>query len=120
VGDEKIAAILDTGNDSSIILPEEYSKKLPLESAPKRVGYAFSAAGKQPILSARLKGTMRMGTTILDHPEIHFMKGGKPNIGFPILRTLTLVMDPTGRRDWILPATATQNVCVAPLGANGS
>lgn len=107
----KISAILDTGNDLSIILPLEYVTKLPLENAPERIGYAYSAAGKQPILGARLNGTMKIGVATFAHPELHFMRGGRPNIGFPILRTLTVIMDPTGHRDWVLSTAGGHDAC---------
>lgn len=111
VGDLKIRAILDTGNDSPIILPLEYIAKLPLEKAPVQMGYEYSAAGRQPLLVGRLNGTMKIGPTKLEHPEIHFMKGGRPNIGFPILRELTIIMDPTGHRDWVLSPSDAHNAC---------
>jgi len=111
VGDLKIPAILDTGNDSPIILSLDYIAKLPLEKAPVRIGYAYSAAGRQPLLSGRLNGTMKIGPKNLEHPEIHFMKGGRPNIGFPILRELTIIMDPTGHRDWVLSPADAHDAC---------
>jgi|GEM_PF-567989 len=113
IGDLKITAMLDSGNDSSIILPMEYIKKLPLVAVPVPIGYAVSAAGKQPILSAHLKGTVKIGDVTLDGPEIIFMAGGKPNVGLPILRKLTVVMDPTEGRDWVLSADPAQKSCAA-------
>ena len=117
VGDLKITAILDSGNDASIILPMEYVEKLPLVSAPIPIGYAVSAAGKQPILSARLKGTMKIGSSMLDGPEIRFMAGGRPNVGLPVLRTLTVVMDPSEGRDWVFSADLAQDGCAAAIAA---
>ena len=103
IGALRIAAILDSGNDASIILPMDFVDKLELVTAPVNIGYAVSAAGKQPILSAYLKGTLKIGDAVIDHPEIRFMAGGRPNVGFPILRKLTVVMDPSEGRDWVLP-----------------
>ena len=116
IGDMKIAALLDSGNDSSIILPMEYVKKLSLVAAPIPIGYVTSAAGKQPILSAHLKGTVKVGSVTLDKPEILFMAGGTPNVGLPILRQLTVVMDPTEGRDWVLSADPAQEDCPAETG----
>lgn len=113
IGDLKITAILDSGNDSSIILPMEYVKELSLVAAPVPIGYAVSAAGKQPILSAHLKGAVKIGSVTLDGPEIRFMAGGTPNVGLPILRELTVVMDPTEGRDWVLSADPAQEDCTA-------
>ena len=110
IGELKIPAILDTGNDSAIILPTEYIHQIPLEGAPTRIGYVYTAAGKQPLFGGRLNGILTIGSVRLDHPEIHFAKDGKPNIGFPILRALTVLMDPTGHRDWILSSDG-RNTC---------
>jgi len=116
IGEMKIPVLLDSGNDSSIILPMEYIKKLSLVAAPVPIGYATSAAGQQPIFSAHLKRTAKLGSVTLDQPEIIFMAGGKPNVGLPILRKLTIVMDPTEGRDWVLSADPAQEDCPAGTG----
>ena len=114
IGPLKIPAILDSGNDSSFILPMDYIAQLTLEAPPTAIGYAVSAAGRQPILSAHLKGSMKIGDAVLDRPEIRFMAGGRPNVGLPILKKLTLVIDPSSQRDWVLSADSTQGTCTAP------
>ena len=113
IGGLKVTALLDSGNDATIILPMEYVEKLPLVAAPVPIGYAVSAAGKQPILSAHLKGSLKIGGATLDGPEIRFMAGGTPNVGLPILRKLTVVMDPSESRDWVLSADPAQEDCPA-------
>jgi len=116
IGDLRIPALLDTGNDSSIILPMEYIKKLSLVAAPVPIGYATSAAGKQPIYRAHLTGSAKLGSVTLDQPEIIFMAGGTPNVGLPILRQLTVVMDTTEGRDWVLSSDPAQKDCPAGTG----
>jgi hypothetical protein len=101
-----VPAILDTGNDVAIILPLAYKDKLTLETPPRAVGSAVSAAGSQPILMARLAGSVRIGGVTLVRPPIHFMAGGRPNIGLPVLRQITVVYDHSGSRSWIT-STAT-------------
>jgi len=113
IGNLKITALLDSGNDSSIILPMEYVKKLSLAAAPVEIGYTTSAAGKQPILGAHLKGSVKIGSVTLAGPEIRFLAGGTPNVGLPILRQLTVVMDPTEGRDWVLSADPKQDDCAS-------
>ena len=105
-GDLKITAILDSGNNSSLILPMEYVSKLSLDAPPKQIGYAVSAAGKQPIYSAHLKGSLKIGEARLEQPEVRFMEGGRPNVGLPLLRQLIVVLDPDQKRTWVLPAGA--------------
>jgi hypothetical protein len=38
----------------------------------------------------------------IENPEIRFMEGGRPNIGLPVLRRITVVYDHGGSRSWIL------------------
>jgi hypothetical protein len=38
----------------------------------------------------------------LEQPEIHFMEGGRPNIGLPILRRISVIYDHSGSRSWIV------------------
>ena len=101
-----VPAILDTGNDVAIILPLAYKDKLALDAPPRVVGSAVSAAGSQPILMARLAGSVRIGGVTLVRPPIHFMAGGRPNIGLPVLRRITVVYDHGRSRSWIT-STAT-------------
>ncbi|MET0245403.1 MAG: retropepsin-like aspartic protease [Sphingomonas sp.] len=97
-----VPAILDTGNDSSIILPLSFKDRLKLDQPPRLYGYAVSAAGRQPIYVARLVGTVRIEGVAIENPEIRFMEGGRPNIGLPVLRRITVVYDHGGSRSWIL------------------
>jgi hypothetical protein len=100
-GSLKIPAILDSGNDVPIILPSPYKTKLALEGQPVVVGYAVSAAGRQPISRARLKGTVRIGGVTLTNLDIYFMDGGRPNIGLPVLRRIKVTYDHGNARSWI-------------------
>jgi hypothetical protein len=102
----QVPAILDTGNTSSIILPLAYKDRIALQSAPVQVGFAVSSAQKLPVYRARLQGSVRIGEATLDQPEIYFMETKAPNIGFPIIRRLSVVFDPSGQRDWVLPSEA--------------
>lgn len=97
-----IAAELDTGNNEAIILPLSLAKALSLEGELKKVGEATSAAGKQPLFGARLKGAVKIGPLILDRPNILFIEGGQPNVGLPIARQLVIVFDPSEKRSWLV------------------
>lgn len=99
----RLPAKLDSGNDSALILPMRYKDQVALQAEPVRIGYAISAAGRQPIFSARLQGSLCVGPLRLEHPEVRFMEGGTANIGLGILRRLRVVYDDTGKRAWILP-----------------
>ena len=102
-GELKVPAIIDSGNDMAIILPLSYVDKLDLQAPPTPIGFAVSAAGRQPLLTARLKGVLRISSVTLNQPEIHFMEGGRPNIGLPVLRRLSVIYDHSGSRSWIVP-----------------
>lgn len=114
IGALRLPAKLDSGNDSALILPMRYKDQVALQAEPVRIGYAVSAAGRQPIFSARLKGALCVGPLRLEHPEIRFMEGGTANIGLAILRRLRVVYDDTGKRAWILP-----NLDPSPSVASG-
>lgn len=101
-GEIKIQAILDSGNDMPIILPMSYANKIPLATPLKKVGFAVSAAGRQPIFSARLKDAVKIGDFKLSQPEIYFMEGGRPNVGLPVLKQLSILFDPTNKVDWVM------------------
>lgn len=104
-GTVKIPAILDSGNDAPIILPSAYKTKLTLEDQPVVIGYAVSAAGRQPISKARLAGSVRIAGVTLNKPEVYFMDGGRPNIGLPVLRRIKVTYDHSSARSWIASDT---------------
>lgn len=108
LGKVKITAKLDSGNNAPLLLPNAYIEKLELQAPPVPAGIAVSAAGSQPVLMARLKGSLRIGSATFDQPEIRFIEGGHPNVGLPILRTLSVVYDHGGSRSWILPKKSIQ------------
>ena len=101
-GTFKVAAILDSGNDVAVILPLSYAEKLDLEGPPVEIGFAVSAAGRQPVRKARLKGSLKIAGVTLEHPEIRFTESGRPNIGLPVLRHLSVIYDHSGSRSWIV------------------
>jgi hypothetical protein len=53
-----------------------------------------------------LNGEAHIGPLTLSDPEITFV-GGTPsigNVGFRVLKNLTLVLDPEKQQSWLLPA----------------
>lgn len=100
----QIAAELDTGNNEALLLPLSLTNRLSLENPPKKVGEAASAAGRQPLFRARLKGALRIGPLKLNRPSILFIEGGQPNAGLPVARRLVILFDPSGRRSWLISA----------------
>lgn len=103
-GGRSIPAILDTGNTSDFLLPLSMAADLPLEAPPVVIGMATSAAGTQDVYEARLAEDITVGGVVIPRPRVRFMEGGRPNIGMPVLRRLTLMFDPVAKRTWVLGA----------------
>jgi hypothetical protein len=98
----QISAELDTGNNEALLFPLSLANRLSLEDPLKKVGEATSAAGRQPLFRARLKGALKIGPLTLNRPSILFIEGGQPNVGLPVARQLVVVFDPSGRRSWLI------------------
>lgn len=103
-GTMQIAAELDTGNNEALLLPLSLAKKLSLEGPLKKVGEETSAAGRQPLFRAHLKGALKIGPLTLNRPAILFIEGGQPNVGLPIARQLVVIFDPSEKRSWLISA----------------
>ena len=64
---------------------------------------AVSALGRQEVYAAQIDGDVVIGPLRLVNPRVTFSgTGAKANIGYGILRKLTLVIDPAGQRSWVL------------------
>ena len=106
LGAMQIAAELDTGNNEALLFPLSLANRLSLEDPLKKVGEATSAAGRQPLFRARLKGALKIGPLTLSRPSILFIEGGEPNVGLPVARQLVVVFDPSGKRSWLISSTS--------------
>ena len=102
IGGMKITAEFDTGNNSAFMLPLTYMSKVPLEAPATKVGTSSSAAGTyEEVYGGRLTVPMTVGGMSVEHARVLFKKDGIPNIGLPLIRTGTMVLDPSAQRDWI-------------------
>ena len=52
-----------------------------------------------------IRGAIKIGPVTLENPFVTFL-GDLANIGLPVIRRVTLVIDPVANRDWILEAGA--------------
>jgi len=102
-----VDAILDSGNDSALLLPLEVASKLSLVGAMKEIGVVVSASGRQPVYEAQVAGDIKIGPITLSGPTVRFIKGGHPNIGLPVLQRMVLAFDPSNGRSWVIEAEAT-------------
>jgi len=96
-------AHLDSGSTLGLGLGRALMKKVKLKSPPVIVGQARSVSGEQDVYSAQIDGDVRIGPVILHDPQATFTGEGQgANVGYDIMRQLTLVMDPAGQRSWVL------------------
>lgn len=100
---ETIAAHLDTGSGLGLSFPLAWAERLPLAEPLVQTGMAANHARKAPIYVSRLEGTVKVGPLTLDRPSVRFSDAVPgPNVGMALLRRLTLVIDPAGKRSWTL------------------
>ncbi|WP_109808057.1 retropepsin-like aspartic protease [Sphingosinithalassobacter portus] len=96
-----MVAHFDTGFDGALSLPLSMIDKVPLEHPAQVVGRFRSISQEGDVYGGRIRGTVRIGPVVLENPEVTFL-GDIANIGLPILRKLTLVIDAEANRNWVL------------------
>jgi hypothetical protein len=94
-------AVLDTGHDGALSLPAASVKTFALKAPAKIVGRAVSALAAQDILGGDLAGSAEIGPYSVRDPSVAFFDT-VINVGFPIIRHLTVVLDPANKRTWVL------------------
>ncbi len=105
VGGHSYDGHIDTGQPGMLMMPMTMSTEMPLDGAltdgpPARLADGVPRAVK----IGRIRGTARIGTLVLENPEVRFMEGiNRVNVGMLALRGATLVFDPAERRTWLIP-----------------
>jgi len=94
-------AVLDSGNSSALNLPADLTNSVPLKAPAKPAGKAVSALGEQDVLAGELAGALEIGPYRLRDPSVSFVDT-VINVGFPVIRHLTVVLDPANKRTWVL------------------
>jgi hypothetical protein len=87
-------------------MPLEYAQRVPLKGPLVRTEPMRMIGGEHAAFTATLNGEAHIGPLTLSDPEITFV-GGTPsigNVGFRVLKNLTLVLDPEKQQSWLLPA----------------
>lgn len=97
-------AHIDTGSNATLSMPRAFADKLPLDAPPHVIGKARLPGGEErEILGARLKGVVHAGALVLENPDIIFLDGlQRVNIGVSALKDVIVVLDPAGKRGWIV------------------
>jgi hypothetical protein len=99
-----LLAQFDTGFDAALSLPIELMHKVPLIEPPRIVGRFQSIDSEGDVYGGQVRGSIRIGPVTLDNPEVTFL-GHHANIGLPVLRRITLVLDPAENQSWVLDPT---------------
>jgi len=94
-------AVLDTGHNSALSLPADSVKSFPLKAPATIVGRAISAIAEQDVFGGQLSGSVDIGPYSLNDPSVGFYDT-VINVGFPVIRKLTIVLDPANKRTWVL------------------
>jgi hypothetical protein len=101
--------VFDTGHDGALSLPAASVNSFALKAPAKVVGRAVSALAAQDVLGGELVGSVEIGPYSVKDPSVAFFDT-VINVGFPIIRKLTIVLDPANKRTWVLdPATEKPN-----------
>jgi hypothetical protein len=99
-------AHFDTGYNAPLSLPIAMMDKVPLMAPAKVVGRFKSINTEGEVYGGRIRGTIHIGPVTLENPEVTFL-GELANIGLPVIRQVTLVIDPMEKRSWVLDPKAT-------------
>ena len=94
-------AVLDTGHDAALSLPADSVKSVPLKAPARIVGKAISALAVQDVFGGELAGPVDIGPYSVKDPAVAFVDT-VVNVGFPIIRKLTVILDPANKRTWVL------------------
>lgn len=97
----KLLGHLDTGSNAALRLPTTMMDKVPLMAPARVVGRWKSINSEGEVYGGQIRGQIRVGNVTLDNPKVQFL-GDHANIGLPIIRQMTLVLDPSENRSWVL------------------
>lgn len=101
----KLPAHFDTGYNAALSLPIALMDKVPLMAPAHVVGRFKSINTEGEVYGGRIRGTIKIGPVVLENPQVTFL-GDLANIGLPVIRQVTLVIDPVADRNWVLPSGA--------------
>lgn len=94
-------AVFDTGHNAALSLPADSVKSTPLKAPARVVGKAVSALAEQDYFGGELAGSVDIGPYSLKDPSVAFIDT-VINVGFPVIRKLTIVLDPANKLTWVL------------------
>jgi predicted aspartyl protease len=86
-------AHVDSGSSGFLGLPLGAADRLPLEAPPVMVGRARTASGDYSVSESRLRGTVRVGSIVIENPKVRFVDLPIGNLGSDLLRALAVTVD---------------------------
>jgi hypothetical protein len=91
---------IDTGAPFGITLPLAVAKDLPLASQPKVVGRGRRVDRELVVWGAKLKGTVKIGSHVINDPDLRFADAGTDTglIGNKIVSRFLLTIDSKNSR----------------------
>ena len=98
----RLPAHLDTGYNGELSLPLAMIDHVPLTKPAIIVGRFHSIDTDGDVYGGQIRGPVRIGPITLDNPHVTFL-GDITNVGLPVIRRVTLLLDPAGKRSWLLP-----------------
>lgn len=101
IADKSYDAVLDTGHDGALSLPANFVNSVRLKAPAKIVGKAVSALAAQDVFGGELAGAVEIGPYSLKDQSVAFFDT-VINVGFPVIRHLTVVLDPANKLTWVL------------------
>ncbi|RZJ02280.1 MAG: hypothetical protein EON89_15615, partial [Brevundimonas sp.] len=96
-----LPAHFDTGYNAALSLPIALMDTVPLMAPATVVGRFKSINTEGEVYGGQIRGVIRIGPVTLENPHVAFL-GDLANIGLPVIRQITLVMDPEHDRSWVV------------------
>jgi hypothetical protein len=95
VGGATLSAHLDSGSPGGLMLPRAASSSFTFKEAPTEVGRAGTVGHSATIWRGRLAGEVKVGPLVYTDPEVELsdLLDRWANIGFDMLRDLTVTVD---------------------------
>ena len=107
IGDESVAAQIDTGNSiSPLLIPADLAARLSDGTPPRAVGRASTAVSTVQIMEVTLRGPVHLGATNLPITSARYPTlGNTANLGSLALSSGVLQIDQRNRRLQFTPGT---------------
>ena len=105
VAADNFNGMMDTGSDKPLLFPLALADSVPLKTPLKQLdGGVRTVHGKDPIpvFEAQIDAVVRIGPIEIKGPIVKFTAAApRIIVGMPILRQITITLDPEGKRIWV-------------------